>query len=277
MVNYDLHVHTQESDGIYTPQEIINIALEIGLSGIAITDHDTIAGLTKAENYIKENNIDLSFIPGIELNTEIEDKEVHILGYYIDFETQELQKRLRKLRIKRQERAQLIVEKLQKLGLIIKMSQVEKMAKGGLIGRPHIGMALVESGYINTIEESFVKYIGRGKPAYVPRYKFTTQEAITMVKSAGGIAVLAHPGLIGNIDIVKQVLNMEIEGIEVYYPQHRDEETTYFLNLCHERGLLVTGGSDFHGTGKIKGIKNLGKYGINETEFLEIKRFWQKK
>lgn len=193
---YDLHIHTTASDGTLTPEKIIDMAVEIGLKGIAISDHDTVAGLGRARQYLDTTSYSLDFIPAIELNTDAGEDEVHMLGYFIDPENVALNQRILEIRSSRYHRAEQMVNRLQKLGIQISFEEVQQLAQGELIARPHIARALVNNKYATSIRDAFDKYIGREGPGYVPRYKFLPDEAIELIKNAGGIAVLAHPGLI---------------------------------------------------------------------------------
>lgn len=269
---YDLHVHSTASDGTLSPEELIKEAISLGLSGIAITDHDTTDGLEIAEEFIKNHMINLEFIPGIEMNTEMGENEVHILGYYIDYNNQSLQERLRDIRSQRQQRAQKMVNKLCELGLKIDYEDVKSLATD-LVARPHIAMAMVNAGYVDNIKEAFNKYIGKGQSAYVNRYKFTPNEAINMIKQAGGIAVLAHPGLIADQNLIPNIIDMGIKGLEVYYPEHDNEQTENYLNLARNHGLLITGGSDFHGFNSSESRAQLGSAGINQVLMSKLNTF----
>lgn len=274
---YDLHVHTTASDGVFSPEEVIDIAMENELKGIAITDHDTITGLIVAEKYAKEHKKTLAFVPGIEINTDYKDNEVHILGYFIDYNNKELLTKLKKLKKARYERAIKMIDKLRNMGLILDFATVQKLASGGLIARPHIGQALVNKGYVFSVREAFEKYLARGKPAYVPRAKYPPQEAINLIKKAGGVAVLAHPGLIRDRDIINEVIQMGIEGLEVFYPEHTPKEIGGFLEICQKNKLLVTGGSDFHGIGYDTTRNRLGCMGIDEERFAKLLDYHVKK
>jgi len=260
---YDLHVHTTASDGTFTPQEVIDKAVEIGLSGMAITDHDTVDGLEIALKYRTEKKLDIDFIPGIEMNTEAYGKEIHILGYFIDYNDRNLNEKLKEIQEARAKRAHKIIARLKKNGMTISFSDVEKFAKGDLIGRPHIARALISQGYVGSIKEAFDRYIGKGRPAYEPRYKFIPQEAIDLIKHSGGICILAHPGLIEARRIIEQIINMGIEGLEVYYPEHSKAQIKEYTELCWKKNLLTTGGSDFHGTGSAENRADLGYTGIS--------------
>lgn len=264
---YDLHVHSTASDGILTPAEVLLRAVEIGLRGIAITDHDTVSGIEEAHNFMTAHKISLQFIPGIELNTEVDDNEVHVLGYYIDYHNSRLLNRLQEIKEARWERAKKMVYRLKSMGLAISFEHVEKLARGDLIGRPHIAQALTEKGYVFSIKEAFQKYIGKGRPAYIPRYKFRPQEAIQLIKEADGVPILAHPGLLPNKELICEVIDMGVVGLEVYYPEHTLQQVNDFLRLTQQLNLLVTGGSDFHGTGSDESRSRLGCAGIDLNRF----------
>ena len=265
---YDLHTHTSASDGLLSPGEVISQAKDIGLPGLAITDHDTVDGLEEARRFIEENNLALDFIPGIEMNTELAEKEIHILGYFIDYHNRLLLKRLQEIKEARLERARKMIMRLSNMGFNIDFEQVERIAQGDLIARPHIAQALMENAYISSIKEAFDKYIGKGRPAYVNRYKFLPAEAIELIKGAGGIAVLAHPGLVRDDSFVHTIIKLGIEGIEVFYPEHNHGQVLKYSQLCRENRLLITGGSDFHGYNQEANRGKLGSCGVN----LEIMR-----
>ncbi|NLW91293.1 MAG: PHP domain-containing protein [Syntrophomonadaceae bacterium] len=269
---YDLHVHTTASDGLLTPAEVIELAIEIGLTGIAITDHDTMNGLVSAAEYLKSKQLSLDFIPGIEINTDVEAGEVHILGYYVNADDQRLRSRLEEIKSCRWERAVGMIEKLVGLGLPITVEEVEKQAKGDLIGRPHIAMALKDRCYVESIKEAFDKYIGQGRPAYVPRYKFPPEEAITLIHQAGGTAVLAHPGLIRNERTISEIIDLGIDGIEAIYPEHDLKQVIYYKNIADRDNLIITGGSDFHGIDSMESHSALGSCGIDDIIFKSIKQ-----
>jgi predicted metal-dependent phosphoesterase TrpH len=264
---YDLHIHSTASDGLLTPAEIISAAVEIGLTGLAITDHDTVGGIEEAYDFIDAHSIPLHLIPGIEMNAEIDENEVHILGYFIDYHSSRLLNKLKEIKEARWERAQKMVYKLKSMGLAISLEHVERLARGDLIGRPHIAQALTEKGYVFSIKEAFKKYIGKGRPAYIPRYKFMPQEAIQLIREAGGIPILAHPGLLSDKKLVCEVIDMGVVGLEVYYPEHTFQQVNDFLRLCQELNLLVTGGSDFHGTGSDESRGRLGCAGVDANRF----------
>ncbi|MEN6349031.1 MAG: PHP domain-containing protein [Syntrophomonas sp.] len=272
-MQYDLHVHTTASDGVLSPPEVIDKAIAEGLRGIAITDHDTVDGLEPALSYQEAGDLPITVIPGIEMNTESDGQEIHILGYYIDYHNLRLKGRLQEIREARRERAEKMIIKLRGLGMLVSFKQVENLAKGDLIGRPHIAQALVEKKYVYSIKEAFEKYIGRGKPAYVSRYKFLPQEAVDLIKKAGGVTVLAHPGLIKNLEVVSSIIKLGIEGIEVFYPEHSDRQINQFTELCRKNRLLITGGSDYHGNGNDESRNRLGCSGIKTNQMEKIIKY----
>lgn len=267
---YDLHVHTTASDGAFTPSEVLAMAQEMGLAGLAITDHDTVSGLEEAYQQLSQHDYSLKFIPGIEMNTEVDETEVHILGYYVNRLHQPLLSRLQEIKHSRLERAQRMISRLRSMGLVIQFDQVQKLARGDSIGRPHVAQALLEKGYVFSIKEAFEKYIGKGKPAYIPRYKFLPEEAIELIFSAGGIPVLAHPGLIRDKLLITAAIRLGIQGIEVYYPEHTYQQVEEYLQLSRTHHLLVTGGSDFHGFASDHSRSRLGCSGIHEELFKSL-------
>jgi predicted metal-dependent phosphoesterase TrpH len=243
----DLHIHTTASDGRLTPEDILKHAIEAGLSYISITDHDTVNGLL--ELYEKPGNKinTICIIPGIEFSTDLPENEVHILGYNIDIYNLELRNQLDVLVTHRHERTKQVIHKLNQLGYTIDYLRVIELAQHATsIGRPHIARALIEKGYFSTVSDVFITLLDKNGPAYVPHYKLTPLQVITLIKKAGGIPVLAHPGLIGNDTIILDLINIGIIGLEVYHPSHNTLQTQKYLDLANQYQLVVTGGSDFH-------------------------------
>ncbi len=247
----DLHIHTNFSDGQFTPAEIIKAAKDAGFGAIAITDHDTTQGIKPALEAAFKHGLEV--IPGIELSALDEEKEIHILGYFIDPENIELQKVLEQVKVARRSRADVMINKLNSLGVDISSGEVRKMAGKDIIGRPHIARVMQEKGYIADLAEAFSKeYIGRGGRAYVERFKITPGQAIDLVLSAGGIPVLAHPGYLSDRTSLReseiaQYVAMGLKGIEVYYSRHTLKQAHYYKNIALRHELLITGGTDFHG------------------------------
>lgn len=241
----DLHTHTTASDGALSPKQLVAKAINCGLEGIAITDHDTIGGVEEALAAARGKSFIV--IPGIEFSTDWNDEEVHVLGYFIDYRNSRLLQLLEKLEESRWRRGQKMVRKLNNAGLTVDWNQVAAMAENGVVGRPHVAQVLVEAGYVSSIAEAFEKYLGKGRPGYVPRFKLTPRDAVREVKNAGGIPVLAHPGLLKRQEKLTEVLTWGFAGIEVYYPEHSKEQTKYFNKLAEQHNLIATGGSDYHG------------------------------
>ncbi|MDF2636043.1 MAG: hypothetical protein K0R78_2917 [Pelosinus sp.] len=243
----DLHTHTTASDGRLSPVSLLKHAIEAKLSYISITDHDTVNGLLEIYEELKNTNYNIRIIPGIEFSTDLPDNEVHILGYQIDIYDLELRNQLNILVTHRHERTKEIIHKLNELGYTIDYLRVIELAQHATsIGRPHIAKALIEKGYFSTVSDVFTTLLDKNGPAYVPHYKLTPQQVITLIKKAGGIPVLAHPGLIGDDTIILDLINIGILGLEVYHPKHNTLQTQKYLDLATRYQLVVTGGSDFH-------------------------------
>jgi predicted metal-dependent phosphoesterase TrpH len=240
----DLHTHSTASDGRLTPTELVRLALERGLTAIALTDHDTTDGVAEAQAAARGTGLEV--IAGVEINTESEDGDVHFLGYFVRPDDAAFQAHLATLRNARLGRARLMVEKLARLGLPLDWERVQAIAGEGAVGRPHVARALLERGYITTISEAFEKYIGHEGPAYVPRYRLTPEEAIAMIRAAGGVASLAHPAMAGTVALIPRLVAAGLEAIEVYYPDHTPEQQERLLALARQYNLVPTGGSDFH-------------------------------
>ncbi|NLM21115.1 MAG: PHP domain-containing protein [Peptococcaceae bacterium] len=262
----DLHCHTIASDGELSPEEVVELALEIRLKALAITDHDTIGSLARATQKAKKAGLYL--LPGIEINTDGEGKEVHILGYGLDENNYYLKQKLQELREKRIDRVKKILHKLRKLGLEISFQQVVSVARGDSVGRPHIAQAMVEYGLASSFKEAFTKYLKIGAPAYVPREKITPVLAINIIRQAGGVAVLAHPGSNISQQEIEQWKREGLQGIEVSHPDHSPQQTEKYKIMAKELNLIATGGSDYHGP-SIKPEVELGQWGTG-LETLEL-------
>lgn len=242
----DLHNHTTASDGLLTPTQLVKYAAEKGLEAVAITDHDSTDGIVEGIRAGEKYNVYV--VPGIELNTHINDIEIHILGYFIDIHFPEMQDILKRIKEVRRNRGEMMVNNLYNLyGIDINYMEVLQEAKEGGVGRAHLGRVLLEKGYVKDLEEAFQKYLGTDCPVYVSRYKLTAEEGIVLITKAGGVPVLAHPGLVKDQNLIPALLDMGIRGIEVFHSKHTQDQADYFksLALCHS--LLITGGSDCHG------------------------------
>ncbi len=229
-----------------TPSELVRRAAEVGIGVLSITDHDTLAGLEEAQR--AATRFDMWVVPGVEFGIDVKGAEVHMLGYLFDPQYPPLLARLAQLREERIHRGRRMVELLAGLGVKIPWERVEEIAAGASVGRPHVGQALVEAGYAQTIDEAFDKYLARGRPAYVERTRFTIEECIALVHEAGGVAVLAHPTWLDDVEgMLPGLVRAGLDGLETYYGLY-DAQTVAWLEGLARRYLLVpTGGSDFHG------------------------------
>ena len=244
----DLHVHTSESDGTFTPKQLVKESLARGLSAIGIVDHDTVGALPEA--MAAAQGTDLEVIAGIELTAQYNGQEIHILGYFIDCQDKALLEQLRLVRLNRIERIHKIVNNLEEQGVSLNPQAVFDISGKGTVGRMHIARALVKEGWVTTPAEAFRKYIGDKSPAYVLGFSLSPVEAIKLIKGAGGIAVLAHPYMLHNDELITEFAGYGLQGIEVYYPEHSQSMVNFYLDLAKKLNLLVTGGSDFHGSVK---------------------------
>lgn len=252
----DLHIHSNASDGTLTPEEIIESARKLKLGAIAITDHDTVEGSKKAIEYGIPSS--LRFISGVEISTSPPAEfpcsgSFHILGYLIRLDDPELNRTLNVLQSARKNRNPGIIKQLNRLGFDISFSEIEEKFNGGQLGRPHIARLMVEKGYVGSVDEAFDVYLGKGKPAYVEKFRIDCQKAIEMISSAGGVPVLAHPGLLKPVNklplekLIGILTSFGLKGIEVYYPQHSAENIRLFQDIAERYNLILTGGTDFHG------------------------------
>jgi predicted metal-dependent phosphoesterase TrpH len=268
---FDLHVHTTYSDGLLTPNQVVDLAVEKGLDGIAITDHDSILGIEPAIQYSKKKS-DIFIIPGIEFGCVYNDEEVHILGYFIDYKSPEIINITNKLRENRVSRGLKMIEKINNLGMKLDMIELKSLTRirNGYIGRPHIARALVKQGYVNSLQEAFSKYLNRGKPGYVERYTLDTEEAIILIHKLNGLAILAHPGLLKDKKIINYCINIGIDGLEVFHSKHSKKDIENMLEIGRRYGIITTGGSDCHGE-IVNGEYLLGKYHININHIPSMK------
>ncbi|MBD3181973.1 PHP domain-containing protein [Candidatus Poribacteria bacterium] len=241
----DLHLHTDYSDGVYSPRKIVAKAKGLGLSAISITDHDILDGIKPAIDAGLEYGVEV--IPGVELSAKAYDWEIHILGYYINRDDENFQNQISVFREARKFRAMEMVDKLNDLGIDIDYDDVFKQEERvDSIGRPHVASALMEKGYVGTKQEAFDRFLFHNGPAYVPKKKLSPQEAIAMILNVGGIPVMAHPGMMMQ-GIIPELVSMGLMGVEVYHPNHSSQDSDYLARVAKEYNLLITGGSDYHG------------------------------
>jgi predicted metal-dependent phosphoesterase TrpH len=242
----DLHTHSHYSDGVLAPAALVQAAGQAGLKALALTDHDTVQGL--AEFVTEGMRQGVIAIPGVELSTLVQDLEVHILGYGCNPENPELLAALARFAAARRTRIEKMVANLRELGLKIALQQVLAVAGKGPLGRPHLAEALVRAGLVKDFDEAFAVWIGRRSRAYVEKYRLLPEEAVALIHGAGGLAVIAHP-LIGRMsfDGIVKLLEIGIDGLEIKHPKLLPERGEQLRRLAEERGLLLSGGSDFHG------------------------------
>jgi predicted metal-dependent phosphoesterase TrpH len=244
----ELHCHTTASDGTLSPTALVQLAQQRNIGVIAITDHDTVAGHKEA---IAEGNaLGLRVLRGIEVSAlSDEGKEVHVLGYGVQPSDDATRSKLESLRDVREARAKALLAKLSALGISISLDRVKAFAGDGMIGRPHVARAMLEAGVVQTLNQAFDEYLGEGKPAFVAHEGLTPQQAIALIHKAHGAAVLAHPMLYkGDLNtLLEDTIVAGLDGIEAFYPMHTPEQTQAFVRLADKQGLIVTGGSDFHG------------------------------
>lgn len=241
----DLHTHSNLSDGTDTPEELAEKAKSVGLTAIALTDHDCVDGIER----ISGKGIEV--IPGIEFTTEIPKAEVHILGYFIDHKCPQLLEILKRMQDDRHQRIHKIVEKLQRLGIKITPGDVFNISGKSVPGRPHVARALIKLGAVSTFKEAFQRYLGFGSPAYVSHYKLPPVEAIKLIGECKGMPVFAHPGLSNCDELIPEFVAAGLKGLEVYYP---GQDERRYAALAKKHGLLKTGGSDYHGEGTGMGL-----------------------
>ena len=274
----DLHIHTNLSDGTFSPKKAVEYSKAKGLIAIAITDHDTCKGITPAIMAAKDLNIEV--IPGIELSAEMDDRDLHILGYFIDWQDKEFSKKLEHIVYIRKERAKEILKRLKRVNVNISDEELFKLADSGCVGRLHIAKLLFKKGYVSSISGAFKEYIGDNSPCYVKKFKLSPKEAVEMIKAVGGVAVLAHPKTINAKDrpledIVALLVKDGMQGIEAYHSDNTKKDEKRFIDLAEKYNLAVTGGSDCHGFGKKQVL--IGKVKIPYEFVRKMKDFLAKR
>jgi hypothetical protein len=258
----DLHTHTYYSDGTRSPKEVVDVALAHGIEILAISDHDNLGGYYEIRPYAEWRGVTL--IPAIELSCIFEGIDIHVLAYAFDATDEAIDARLRSFRETRQRRGYAIVERLRALGYEVSADRVDQLAAGGAMGRPHVARALVEAGHVASVSEAFDQLLGTGKPAYVEKERFSISEAVSMIRSAGGLTSIAHPTLYPrHEDVVPRLLDAGIDGIEVLHPDVDEENRERYSHLARFRGRLATGGSDDHGS--VKTSETLGTIRVPES------------
>lgn len=265
MARYDLHTHTDRSDGRCSPTDLVRAARDAGLAGIAVTDHDTTAGV--AEAMAAGEQLGIEVISGVEMTSEESVFECHILGYFVPHDGGRLQELLGSSRRARVERAREMLRRLRRMGLDVSESEVVQLRGAGAVGRPHIAAVLVSKGYAPTVRQAMRRYLSRRSPAYVPRMKLTPEEVIEAIATDGGVPVFAHPGIMGMDAMLPRLVAAGLVGLEVYYPEHSASDVARYEALAQDLGLVATGGSDFHGAGTSRPVE-LGQASV-EADVVE--------
>jgi hypothetical protein len=273
MGKIDLHIHTNCSDGVFNVEDILEMASANGYSTISITDHDTIEAYKTAFPIAKEKQIEL--VPGVEISSEYQNRDIHILAYNFDLDNKMMKKLLHKIYKGRFVRAKRIIKKLSDWGMDISLQEIKKVAGDrNLIGRPHIARVLMEKGYFKHPQEVFDKYLGDDGKAFVPKLTYTTQKVIKKIQQAGGVAVLAHPHLLKDDRMVEDIIKMGIDGLEVFYYKCSADEKERYDKLAQKNGLIRTGGSDFHGFVKDEALKT---FSVPEQALADLKKYRRSK
>lgn len=264
MRSIDLHSHTIASDGALSPEELVRLAEEHGVSVLAVTDHDTLAGIPRA--MAEAARAGLQLIPGVEVTAYAGDLEVHILGHFIDPDDARLIELLASSRDDRVERARRMVDKLWSIGLPLEIDEILTQAPGSSVGRPHLAQAMVKRGYVASVKEAFDRYLTVGKPGHVERSRLPAAEVMSAIKRAGGVPSLAHPGAYGRDDIIGCLVKEGLTGLEVHHPDHDGETTLRYERMRLGYGLLAVGGSDFHGSPGLR-LSSVGRPSLPEADF----------
>ena len=244
----DLHTHSTASDGLLAPAALVRLAREQGLDVIALTDHDNVAGVAEAQ--AEGQRVGLTVIPGVEINTDLPEGggEAHVLGYFVECDQPAFLGTLATLRDARERRGERMVEKLRAQGLDISWERVRELAQGS-VGRPHVAEALIERGYANNIVDAFDRWLGRGRPGYVPRLKLSPEDAVRFIRSAYGVPALAHPADIPHLEdkLLPSLVSAGLLGLECYYGEYAAATVRHLADLAAAHSLIATGGSDYHG------------------------------
>jgi predicted metal-dependent phosphoesterase TrpH len=250
----DLHIHSTASDGTLTPSEVVRLALARDLRVIALTDHDTVGGVVEAQVAAAKTEIEV--IAGVEINAEGDGTSLHMLGFYVDPQNPFLDEKLRTLRDARLFRARKMLKRLGEMGMPLDWEEVQALAGGESVGRPHVARAMLDQGYVATVKEAFDRFIGPEGPAHIPRLRLSPAETIQVIVEAGGVPVLAHPAHSGPsvVERISEFVGCGLRGLEVYYPRHSRGEIEMLLGMCREHGLIATGGTDFHGPDSEEGV-----------------------
>jgi len=263
----DLHLHTNFSDGTYTPEELASQAAKNKLAAIALTDHDTVEGCERAAAACKA--LEIEFIPGAELTAEQNENEIHILGYFLDTKNEKLLAEIAKFQAVRQNRIHEMVARINELNVPLKVDDVFALANCRSPGRPHVARALVKAGLCSSLDEAFERFLKKHRPAFVPKAKISARIAIDLIHGASGLAVMAHPGLNRTDEVIPDLVAAGIDGIECFHTKHSTAVAEHYLEIADKYNLLVTGGSDCHGLSKGKPLIGTVKLPYQHVEKLK--------
>lgn len=266
----DLHLHSHFSDGTYSPEEIVSNGARFGLAALALTDHDTVEGC--ARMVTASEAAGMEFISGTELTAEHEGNELHLLGYFVDITNRKLLSEIAVFQSVRQDRIREMVAHLNKLNIALTADEVFALANCRSPGRPHVARALVKGGYCRSLDEAFDRFLKKNRPAWVPKKKMSALEGIEMIHRAGGLAVMAHPGLNRTDEVIPDLVNEGLDGIECFHTKHSASTSGHYLQLADKFGLLVTGGSDCHGMSKGKPLIGTVRLPYEHVEKLKAAR-----
>ena len=266
----DLHLHTNFSDGTFTPEELVLYAQKAGLACIAVTDHDSVEACERVGTACAA--VKMEFVPGAELTAEHDDTELHVLGYFLDTHNEKLLSEIAKFQVVRQSRIHEMVARINELGTPLKAESVFALANCKSPGRPHVARALVKAGLVKSLDEAFERFLKKGRPAWVPKSKISALEAIELVHQAGGVAVMAHPGLNRTDDVIPALVAAGLDGIECFHTKHSTIMSERYLEIADKHNLLVTGGSDCHGFSKGKPLIGTVKLPYDHIEKMKERR-----
>ncbi len=265
----DLHLHTNFSDGTFSPEELVLHAQKGGLSCIALTDHDTVEGCAQTAQACVA--VEIEFISGTELTAEHDDTEAHLLGYFLDTQNEKLLTEISKFQIVRQSRIHEMVARINESGVPLKIDDVFALANCKSPGRPHVARAMVKAGLVKNLDEAFERFLKKNRPAWVPKKKVSALEAIELIHQAGGLAVMAHPGLNRTDDVIPALVDAGLDGIECFHTKHSPTMSEHYLEIAEKFNLLVTGGSDCHGFSKNKPLIGTVKLPYEYVEKMKAK------
>jgi 3',5'-nucleoside bisphosphate phosphatase len=270
----DLHTHTTSSDGACAPSELLTLAVSKGLSTLAVTDHDTIEGFLKIRD--EAISLPIELVSGVEITARYKKSEIHILAYFFDPENEDMLSMLRSQRKARLKRMKMILELISKKGIRIDIEEVIAQARGKNVGRPHLASLMIKKNYVGSISEAFIRYLSSDVLGDVRVDYVEIPECVEILSSAGGITSLAHPSVIGNPELVEEILALHIDGIECIHPSHNFDRQKTYIELAKQKNLLITGGSDFHGTGR-EYDPYFGIVTLSEKYLQSIKRMSQRR